>query len=193
MKYDRIKSMGYAGAYWNRICHDGYICTKNGPKKRPAGALIEDQVDLGSPEDCTHFLSCCLGKTKGTISISGFAVTLEGGGLKIPDDKPGTFYGTAWAPTLVGVLLSKEIGGKIVGSPFLDTSDSATRSLMLTNLIGGDVIAYASVPDKKSPKPYQHFGFMCSPTDIACHTSERLAADFTKVFWPRVTLIKLPR
>lgn len=192
--YNRWGSLIYAAHFHDKVCHDARVATKkgyplkiNGVKLTP-GLPFAQVGHIDGEEDCTHFLSCCLGQTVSKVSWGGIEVEHRGGGLRIGSPfKNAGVYGETYVPRLVGTLIS--LGAKIIGPQFQVTGYESTRNNILKNLTTGDVIAYAS---RDNPNKYEHMALITGSTGITCHTSSRYAEDFTDVYIPWVTLLKLP-
>jgi hypothetical protein len=114
--YDRFAVVEYARKYWQRVCSDSFIACKNRPKtgfyeKVPLGTVFERRIDGGERaklpdgseidgfylDDCTHFISCCIGNPPPRGERAG--------GLHIPQEPilgtPGYVpYGIIGVPTL---------------------------------------------------------------------------------------------
>ncbi len=95
MGYTRGQAVCYAAAYWDKVYDDGYVATLGQPGyvKQTAGASLLE-LSIPHEEDCTHFVSRCLGRF--------------GSGLSIPN---GSYLprGILSAPALV-LLSRQEIG-----------------------------------------------------------------------------------
>src|SRR4030095_14711071 len=120
------------------------------------------------------------------MNVGGQVIQMQGGGLRIPSVVSGV-YGQTHVAKLAGVLISQ--GAKIVSKQFLPTHDGNTRNVIVKSLTPGDVLAYASKPDSDH---YEHACILVGPALIACHTRHRLAKDYTDIYFPWVTLLKLP-
>lgn len=174
--------MAYARKYWNRICSDGFIAQsptpQGGYKKLDLGTIFVHDVDglshsehALSPDgtiipwkpidDCTHFLSCCVGAEPGE----------HGGGLHVPGlerlGTPGRVpYGIVGAPTFARFLK----GVPAVSAIEIDADDTTT----IDRARPGDVIA-AKV-SRGSSFAYEHFMLYLGDGKIACHTYARCDA-----------------
>lgn len=197
MSYIRAFAVNYARYYWNRVCHDGHVATKVGYPTTinnvalTPGMAFSDIGAIDGEEDCTHFLSCCVGNGMGIIRAEtayGRAPIpmFPGGGLTISSPFAGVgVYGETWTPNLVQVL--KRLGANVVGQEFQakQYSDSAIKSLQ-----PGDVLAYAS---KDNLQKYEHICLIVAPGGkIACHTRARFGQSYDDVYFPWVTLLKMP-
>jgi hypothetical protein len=220
--YDRLGALTYALYYWNKVCHDGRIAanwpsassSKNrGPalygRARP-GTIINDprnpiSLQPGTSEDdCTHFMSCCVG-FKGSLPSSADGKPLAaGGGLAIYQTYPpyNNPFGMDNVPALLGDLKGKGFAQLV--PPAFRSMDAqhvvATAADVLTNLKPGDLLAYSK---SSSDAGYIHFamivgsrwitfsGSVFSAPTIACHSHSRFDKEFTDVGWPFVSLVKI--
>jgi hypothetical protein len=200
MPYDRMAALTYAGAFYDKVCHDARVATKGGYPARINNVLLTPGLPLNQigaitgEDDCTHFISCCVGQGKGKLQVGGRDIDFPGGGLAIssPFQSAGV-YGETYTPRLVGALIFK--GVKIVPPQFMVTTYAATRTSIQRNLRGGDVLAYASSANLRSDGTgfYEHMCLLLgSDGKIACHTSSRFGKDYTDVYFPWVTLLQLP-
>jgi hypothetical protein len=187
-------ALTYAGTFWNRVCHDARVATKKGYPdtinrvKLAPGMLFSDVGAIDREEDCTHFLSCCVGQVEAKVKINGREFRFRGGGLKIPCPfKKEGVYGETYAPRGVGALIANR--AKFVPPQFHVTNYDATRQAIRTQLQPGDVLAYAS---KEDLDHYEHMVILVGPDKIACHTRMRFFADYNDISFPWVTLLKLP-
>jgi hypothetical protein len=206
--YNRADAVAYALEFWDEICHDGRIATKlgyltnvNNVKLTP-GKPFSEIGAVNLEEDCTHFLSCCVGDhvTRLDMQFPGLAsrlpVTVRGGGLNIgsPFAAAGVF-GQTWTPQLVVELLKQ--GAKVVGNQFRPANRGSmpqpawnALNADITSLDPGDVIAYASKDDLQK---YEHICLIVGRGGkIACHTRARYGKDWDDVSFPWVTLLKMP-
>ena len=126
--------------------------------------------------------------------VGGNNVDFPGGGLPISSPfSTSRVYGETYTPRLVGALILK--GATIVGRQFMVTTYAATRTAIAQNLTMGDVLAFASSSDLRSDGTgvYEHICLLLSSDGkIACHTISRFGKDYTDVYFPWVTLLKLP-
>ncbi len=172
--YNRHAAFTYARRFWNIPCSDGFIAGKNIPTsfssnpnfvKVPAGTnFIHDftpdsehaeltdgrRIEWDNLDDCTHFISCCIGKPP----------LVKAGGLPVKSEFPTGPYG------LVGVerMLSFLCNHKFVDVIGYKSSD---RSL-IRQLQWGDLIAYFR-PGLKVPR-HTHLAMYLGKGKIACHT-----------------------
>ena len=159
--YARAAAVEYARTHWRSVCHDGFIAGKFGSanfRRAAAGTLFQHLNDPNNPEcirvdgetinfgpldDCTHFISCCLG---------------GGGGLAIPRDFPTGPYGIISAKKLVQWLLDS---GTATAIAVPDKSNPPLDRLRV-----GDLIAYY----RASTGRYTHLVMYLGNYKIVCHT-----------------------
>jgi hypothetical protein len=198
MAYDRKNAILSAMGLWDRVSHDGYVAIggpagkRSGPPKVINGVTLAPGLpfsEIGTidqEDDCAHFVSCCLGRTRCKVTVFGNDFEVLGGGLDIPSPfRP--VYGQTHAGRLAGALVSK--GARIIQPQFMVKEYESTRKAILQHLMGGDVLCYASHDNHDS---YEHSAILLGSTQIACHTKSRIYADYTAVYHPWVTLLKLP-
>jgi hypothetical protein len=165
MAYDRDAALAYARAYWDRPADDGFVAGEFGSHDFvavPDGArFVHDfngDLALGTEhlllpdgrrwewkalDDCTHFMSCCLGA--------------PGGGLAIPSELDGP-YGIIGADRLVRHL---DRAGLVEILPVADK-----RAPEIERLAPGDLIGYYSRPRSR----YVHLAMYLGEGRIVCHT-----------------------
>jgi len=166
MSYNRDRAFDYAIKYWNRVCDDGYVAVGEPARPAyiayPAGSLIEP-LQIDGEDDCTHFVSRCIG--------------FVGGGLSIPSTE-GMIKGISSAPRLVRYLRSSglvrtivEKVPKTVAANYIDQMDT------------GDVIAYFRVKDEDYGRTadYGHTALHIGIGRVSCHTISRIGTDFKEV------------
>jgi peptidoglycan hydrolase-like protein with peptidoglycan-binding domain len=201
--YSRFKALTYIGTFWNRVASDGKLATRKGYPKVINGVTIKPGMpyaDFGNvvdgEEDCTHFMSCVIGQTSGTVTIGSANVQFFGGGLPIsqPYAQAGV-YGQDTVPNLVAELVSRRFAN-IVGRQFIPRNDAASE--IVGALQPGDILAYAS---KESPSKYEHLAMVVALTGantpdadvkIACHTKNRFNITYLDVPFPLVTMLRMP-
>lgn len=179
--YSAMNALIYAYWYWNRVCHDGWLLKKGEAIYHGLGKSFSE-IDHDKEEDCTHFISCCIGQTGG--------FDLPGGGLKVPSQPGETarkppIYGMTYAPSLVDWL--RRNGAVTVGQQYWIRNYA--RDVIASKLGPGDLIAYAS---KERWTSYEHVALITSGTKITCHTRARWDVDYLDVPYPYVTLLSLP-
>src|SRR6266508_734355 len=143
MAYDRQAALAYARAFWNRPADDGYVAGEFAGRDYlavPDGARFvhdfDDGFALGTEhlllpdgrrwewsalDDCTHFMSCCLGA--------------PAGGLELPSEL-GEPYGIVGADRLVRHLVRANLVEVI---PVADK-----RAPPLERIAAGDLVGYYS-------------------------------------------------
>jgi hypothetical protein len=121
----------------------------NHVKVTPARPLSDFGKVILHEDDCSHFLSCCVGKTEfkkpdGTV--------IRGGGLDIGTSKhiPPPGYGHDNPPYLLGVL---QAHGARVAKEYLDMKAPGLRHSLIWLLKPGDVLVYASADKNTSTWP----------------------------------------
>jgi hypothetical protein len=197
-----MAACNYAGAFYDKVCHDGFVATKQTPGyprtinnvTLTPGLPFSQIGAIDRENDCTHFLSCCVGQTRGKLSVGGRDMEFPGGGLHLttPFANIGV-YGETYTPRLVGRLVI--LGARIVPPQFMVTSYATTRTAIAQNLTLGDVLAFASSSDLRSDGTgvYEHICLLLSADGkISCHTTSRFGKDYTDIDYPWVTLLKLP-
>jgi hypothetical protein len=166
--YDRSSALAYARQYWLSLASDGYIAGEfDGKAYRevPAGTVFVHDDDPQAPEhallpdgttipwsaldDCTHFMSCCVGSPPGGVAA---------GGLSIPSDFPTGPYGILGADRFVQALEKK---GYVEVIPVADKSAPG-----LERIAPGDLIGY----HLRSKKSYGHLVMYAGDGNIVCHT-----------------------
>jgi len=175
--YDRAGAVKYARKFWNVPCDDHFIALSvsgkefekvpNGTKfvhesdsdgerehaLKPDGSKIE-WADL---DDCTHFISCCLGQRPNQTT----------GGLPIPykqlGEPPSAPYGIVRVGTMVDFLIGK-INKKIKYAKLL--AEKSEDESFITKLQQGDIVAYFN----KTEQRYTHMAIYLGNGKIACHT-----------------------
>lgn len=192
--YKRMFAIIYARIFHDKITSDGRIATKTGyPRtinsvKITPGLPFKQIGFIAGEEDCTHFVSCCIGRPP-QMKVGG--ISIEGGGLPLQTAlhvKNAGAYGRDTVPEMVPHLVSAKLA-TIVGPQFQPRSLPLTKHNILTKLQPGDLIAYAS---KDKPANYEHLVILVGPTNIACHTSSRFGPEFDTIGFPWVTLLRLP-
>jgi hypothetical protein len=161
--YTRKAAIMYATRFWDRVCNDGFVGLGNSPWFRSVpGGVFEhignpnDQERLKDSagniaatwkemDDCTHFLSSCLGE--------------NGGGLPIKSEFNGP-YGILGAQRLVDYLIKKNY------AIFKAEKVSGDHT---SELEPGDIIGYY----RQSKGRYTHLALYAGNGDIYCHTYSR--------------------
>jgi hypothetical protein len=191
VNYSRQAAVDYALFFCNRVCSDGIVMSKSKLNRRNAGALLANVDSVEGENDCTHFVSCSLGKPPSFATDGG--ATLTGGGVYLSDagflDKGTTgVYGILEPSPLVGYLkLTRKIAFAHVDngalsfsaeSPqFFDNNPTQINELkaliqsrFTADMGRGDLVAYFEDPQKTG----QHAAIVVNDDwGIACHTSSR--------------------
>jgi hypothetical protein len=166
--YDRDCALAYARRYWNIVASDGYIggtFDEQPYRAVPADTAFVHDSDPTAPEhaalsdgsvipwsaldDCTHFISCCVGCPPGGVTA---------GGLPIPADFPAGPYGILGADRFVQALVKK-------GFIEVITVEDKTRP-GLDRIAPGDLIGYL----RGSKGRYAHLAMYAGDENIICHT-----------------------
>jgi hypothetical protein len=187
--------MNMAMTFATRVCPDGYIATSvgyfGGSKQVnnvsiSAGMLFSDIGAIDHEDDCAHFISCCLGQTSCNLTVGSTTATFQGGGFNIPSPfKP--VYGQTHAGRLAGALVT--LGAQIISPQFMINDSTALNNAILGSLSPGDVLIYATKDDVDH---YEHSAILVTPTQICCHTRSRQAEEYSTVYHPWATLLKMP-
>jgi hypothetical protein len=215
MAYDRPAAVAYANLFAKRVCHDGWVAAKPRSVQFQAGRPLKEVRGLIADEDdCTHFISCCVGRVHRTVIVDGVPRLVRSGGIDLhspmdhPHLNPG-LYGEITTPRAFGQLQIRG-GGRIVHPQFMDLKPEkgaaveVTRAAIRKNLRTGDILAYAENKHlhKDGTGNYGHLALVVSVdpnlhgsdrVGIACHTIARFGEDFTDVHaFDFVTLLKFP-
>ncbi|MEV0386032.1 amidase domain-containing protein [Nonomuraea sp. NPDC050643] len=180
--YDRAGALAYARKYWRRPCDDQFIATRTSANfiKVPVGTVFEHEfasdgtskerehaalpdgsvIPFEQLDDCTHFISCCIGERPGE-RCGGIKLTYRQ--LGSPPHAP---YGIVRASTMVDLLTGRMKGhpkhAEIVAEKTEDESQVA-------RLEPGDLIAYFH----KQHGTYTHLAMLLEGGLIACHSYAR--------------------
>jgi hypothetical protein len=171
--YDREAAYDYAKKHWNIICSDEYIAGEFGDKafiKVPQGTKFEHEFTNGKSlsrehaikpngefikwknlDDCTHFISCCIGRPP-SDKAGGLPLKNQ---LGIPPNAP---YGIVRVSTMVDFLNTK----KFVRAEGEKTTDKDR----IKRLEKGDLIAYFNTNKGR----YTHLAMYIGNGKIGCHT-----------------------
>jgi hypothetical protein len=177
--YDRTCALDYARTYWNRVASDGHIAGEfekkayvqvpadtvfvhDGGTDAPEHAALPDGTTLpwSALDDCTHFMSCCVGSPPGDTTA---------GGLPVPSDFPAGPYGILGAGRFVQMLVHHGWVEVI----HVDDKDNPG----LDRIAAGDIIAYYRL----SKNDYAHLVLYAGDGNIVCHTYCR--ADAPECTW----------
>lgn len=185
--YDRRAAIDYARRHWNIPCNDGFIALKGLSGKRyvkvPAGTRFEHEFDaahrsmerehalLGGGagriewedlEDCTHFISCCIGQPPGD----------KGGGIPISykqmGSPPNAPYGIVRVSTMVDYLLGR-LGKNPTSYAQVIGTEKTKDNRHINSLVAGDLIAYWDEAGQR----YYHLTLYLGNGMIGCHTYSR--------------------
>ena len=155
-----------------KFCHEfdtGTSCSAShsGSSKKQEHALLPNgsRINWAELNDCTHFLSCCIGEPPGGESAGGLPITIRQAG--IPPKAP---YGIVRVSTLVDYLTSNDSQwrNKRPGkNPYAQIiGEKSTNDSLINNLSAGDLIAYFSTQSNR----YTHMAIYLGDNKIACHT-----------------------
>lgn len=196
--YNRSAAIAYARAYWTAVCTDEYVAIKQSPffKKLDSAAVFlrttrtDFRTEVARPssgpdipiddlEDCTHFISCCLGSPPGGV----------GGGIPITQDFT-TIYGRLSADRLYKDLVNQSRVEIVAEKKTYSEAESALASLQ-----AGDLVFYFDSPRNR----YGHSAFYLAGAGkrIACHTYCRCDVNndypqaWNSVNLPLCTLLKV--
>jgi Putative amidase domain len=198
ISYNRTAALAYARAYWTKSCSDGYVAVKQSPYFKQVDAATVflrtnaadpssevarpgsgPDIPLSDLEDCTHFISCCLGSPPGGT----------GGGIPITRDF-NTIYGRLGANNLYNDLINQN-RVEIVA----EKKTFAQAASFLSSLQAGDLIFYFDTSHNR----YGHSAIYLAGSEkrIACHTYCRSDANsdypqsWDSVNLPLCTLLKV--
>jgi hypothetical protein len=181
--YDRAGALAYARKYWLQPCDDQFIAlSSNGNfTKVPPGTKFEHEFERDGTtsrgrehallpngsiipwerlDDCTHFISCCIGDRPGERC----------GGLRITHTQLGTPpnapYGIVRVSTMVDFLTGRMEGHPAYAEIVAEKSDDDT---IIGQLSPGDLVAYFN----KERQHYSHLAMLLGAGRIACHSFGR--------------------
>ena len=183
-KYNRDQARMYARWYANNVCHDGAVaCVRSSKTVFEVYKPLEDlkNKDIDGENDCTHFVSCCIGHHGGVFAGKGGGQA--GGGLPIPADFPAKAYGILGVPRMVKHLTEKGFA-KFIGKEKMPRSDVPA---LIPQLQLGDLIAYAH----GAAGGYAHLVIHLYSGNIACHTSCRLDLPWSDVGISHISLLHI--
>lgn len=169
--YSRVGAVSYASLYWNKVCHDGYIGVQSPTNQRVAQPIIEAQAGkpidtegLIPPElkgaDCAHFVSCCIGKPGGGLSLGAW------------NSPPayGIFGTTELVRFLLGSgraqILTDRDGEEMITEP------ERAWNIVRNKLQPADIITYLDV------NGYKHLALHIGTGMIASHTHYKYGENF---------------
>jgi hypothetical protein len=165
--YDRDKAVDYAAKFWDKVCHDGYVAVLGEAKPGKSRPTRIINVPVGtkligwtapqgfSEDDCTHFISCCIG--------------LHGGGLSLGHHDFPPAYGSLSPRSLIKVL-----GGKL--KPLVKDVNTSPPGIE-TEWIEGDLVAFGN----SAGDNYQHIALHIGASLVTCHSYSRFADDLSGV------------
>lgn len=169
LAYNRAGALAYARKYWNVACDDHFIAlsTVAAAVKVPAGTTFVHESDppqehalkpdgsvipWSDLDDCTHFISCCIGQRPGETT-GGLPITIKQ--LGQPPSDP---YGIVRVSTMVNYLINKRYVKFLA-----EKTDDAS---FVNQLKPGDLIAYFNQDRER----YSHMALYLGDGKIACHT-----------------------
>lgn len=192
--YDRKGALEYARKFWLLPCDDQFIALSASAGKDfqrvPAGTKLEHEFDgtiskqrehavlpdgtrieWAALDDCTHFISCCIGERNGEPC----------GNLPIPykqlGEPPEAPYGIVRVSTMVDFLT----GNKVKGVKYAEiVAEKSEDEKLISTLSPGDLIAYFH----KKNKQYSHLTMYLGDNKIACHTYSR--SDLKECTWDNI-------
>ncbi|TML61286.1 MAG: hypothetical protein E6G22_09660 [Actinobacteria bacterium] len=170
--YDRAGAIAYARKFWLQPCDDGFIALGASAGKDfvkvPAGTTFVHTSNPDEPEhallpdgttiswrdldDCTHFISCCIGTRPGQPG-GGLDITLRQ--LGSPPTAP---FGIVRVSSMVDFLIRNRL------AEF--AAEKSEDETMIDKLQPGDLVAYFN----KARKVYSHLTLLLPGNKIACHT-----------------------
>jgi len=163
VSYARAAALAYGRAHWNQPASDLYIGGSFGGtpyRNVPVGTVfVHDdvpaapehaalpngtQIPWSQLDDCTHFISNCIGN--------------PGGGLPVPRDFPTGPY---------GILSANRLASKLDDLGWVDiTQYPTTSSAPIGKLSSGDLIGYFKISENR----YIHLAMYLGGNKILCHT-----------------------
>ena len=191
INYSRQAALDYALFFCNRVTSDGVVMSKTRLNRRKAGALLTAVDDVDDENDCTHFVSACLGRPPAFKTDAG--VTLNGGGIYISEagflDQGTTgVYGILEPGPLVNYLkVTNKIAFARIDDGALAFSGTkpqffANTASQISDLMSlvqarftddkgkGDLVVYFEDPEKRA----HHSAILVDDSwGIACHTGSR--------------------
>jgi hypothetical protein len=175
--YDRAAALDYARKFWLQPCDDGFIAldSSTGMIKVPDGTVFEHEFDSAGNnagrehallpdgariewidlDDCTHFISCCIGQRPGE-RCGGLPITYRQ--LGAPPDAP---YGIVRVSTMLKYLVDKGYA-RIVAEKSIDEKK-------IEQLGFGDLVAYFNLAGGF----YSHLAILLGGGKIASHSYSR--------------------
>jgi hypothetical protein len=175
--YDRVAAADYAKKYWTVVCSDSFIAGKdmrppnpdfvrlpNARFRRTDGEEIAvtkaQRIPYEQLDDCTHFVSCCIGAPPVT----------RGGGLPMGATSSGPPprgpYGVISSLRLLEYLLSRRL---------------AVRKSSVEELRQGDLIRYTGYVGRRQQRHWCIIVETATAPKIACHTVCRIGDPWNTV------------
>jgi hypothetical protein len=171
-RYDRDGAIAYARKFWLQPCDDQFIGLGSSSGKTfvavDPGTRFEHDSDPAAPEhavvpggspipwtdldDCTHFISCCIGERPGQ-PCGGLKITLRQ--LGAPPTAP---YGIVRVSSMVSYLVKTGYAQVV--------AEKSNDDTMISQLSAGDLIAYFNIKSNI----YSHMTLLLPDNKIACHT-----------------------
>jgi len=177
--YDRAGALAYARKFWLGPCDDQFIALgagagrdaikvpdgttfvhefdPDGTNARREHALLPDgtRIEWRDLDDCTHFISCCIGERPGE-QCGGLPITYRQLG-----EPPTAPYGIVRVSTMLQYLVRKGFA-KLV-------AEKSTDETTIEQLAFGDLVAYFNI----ALGAYTHLTILLGEGNIACHTYGR--------------------
>ena len=174
VSYDHASALAYLRLYWDVVASDGFIAGQFGGTgfvRAPSGTQFvhdftndtETAVAPGGTvvatwaqeDDCTHFISCCIGQPPGGTG-GGIPITVNELGLW-----PNAPYGIVNVHTMVDYLTKRHFVD-VIGKQSTDAS-------LIQQLVPGDLIAYWSI----ALAAYSHLAMYLGGGIIGSHSLSR--------------------
>ena len=195
--YDRAAACAYAVHFApdGKLCHDDALAGK--VTGRTVFSFVEAPRAVGE-NDCTHFVSCCIGDHGGHFTRNGTshpvkaADALPGGNVHLVGEFSLQVYGYVSAPGFVSHLLSSHkaehvdrlmIEYKDLTDPLnTDPLDNARATLTTwekdQKIMKGDVLVYSNTANINDAG---HLALYMGDQLICCHSDNRLNKPFSDV------------
>lgn len=210
--YERVLAVEYALFFCKRVCSDGVVMSGEHHNVRKPGELLKDIEPVDDENDCTHFVSCSVGRPPPFENADG--KTLKGGNLGL--DPAGFYKRYNVYGQLRPIDLERDLrlgskatyahvkDGVLSFDPqkpmFFSNTTSAISELkdlvqarFSTDKGKGDVIIYYRDPEGDPP----HSAILVDDDwGIACHTGSRCGAvpindvSFSKFVYMRIKEFK---
>jgi hypothetical protein len=179
--YDRSAAIAYAGKYWNVPCNDQFIALSGARPfvKVPGGTKFVhdfasssgssdqehavtpggDRIEWANLDDCTHFISCCIGEPPGETG-GGIPITYKQMG-----SPPTAPYGIVRVSTMVDYLLGR-LPRRPTNYAALIGDEKTKDDRLIGHLQPGDLVAYWNIARGR----YSHLTLYLGSRKIACHS-----------------------